>query len=50
MCWGGVTLVLTPFPPRPARCQVEDLKNKNLILRAQLRQHGVEIVIKNDSH
>ncbi|XP_064330937.1 upstream stimulatory factor 1 isoform X3 [Phalacrocorax carbo] len=32
------------------RQQVEDLKNKNLILRAQLRQHGVEIVIKNDSH
>uniref|UniRef100_A0A8D0CDI1 Upstream stimulatory factor 1 n=1 Tax=Salvator merianae TaxID=96440 RepID=A0A8D0CDI1_SALMN len=31
------------------RQQVEDLKNKNLILRAQLRQHGVEIVIK-DSH
>ncbi|KAM9251835.1 upstream stimulatory factor 1 isoform 1-T1 [Cariama cristata] len=32
------------------RQQVQDLKNKNLILRAQLRQHGVEIVIKNDSH
>uniref|UniRef100_A0A8C6ZYS6 Upstream stimulatory factor 1 n=1 Tax=Nothoprocta perdicaria TaxID=30464 RepID=A0A8C6ZYS6_NOTPE len=32
------------------RQQVEDLKNKNLILRAQLRQHGVEIVIKSDSH
>ncbi|XP_054035195.1 upstream stimulatory factor 1 isoform X2 [Dryobates pubescens] len=32
------------------RQQVEELKNKNLILRAQLRQHGVEIVIKNDSH
>ncbi|XP_068778739.1 upstream stimulatory factor 1 isoform X3 [Struthio camelus] len=32
------------------RQQVEDLKNKNLILRAQLRQHGVEIVIKNDTH
>ncbi|XP_075704022.1 upstream stimulatory factor 1-like isoform X2 [Rhinoderma darwinii] len=30
------------------RQQVEDLKNKNLILRAQLRHHGVEIVIKND--
>ncbi|XP_074836903.1 upstream stimulatory factor 1 isoform X3 [Carettochelys insculpta] len=32
------------------RQQVEDLKNKNLILRAQLRQHGVEIIIKNDAH
>uniref|UniRef100_K7FLT8 Upstream stimulatory factor 1 n=1 Tax=Pelodiscus sinensis TaxID=13735 RepID=K7FLT8_PELSI len=32
------------------RQQVEDLKNKNLILRAQLRQHGVEIIIKNDTH
>lgn len=32
------------------RQQVEELKNKNLILRAQLRQHGVEIVIKNDAH
>ncbi|CAI5797868.1 upstream stimulatory factor 1 isoform X1 [Lacerta agilis] len=31
------------------RQQVEDLKNKNLILRAQLRQHGVEVIIK-DSH
>ncbi|CAH2327603.1 upstream stimulatory factor 1 isoform X1 [Pelobates cultripes] len=31
------------------RQQVEDLKNKNLILRAQLRHHGVEIIIKNDS-
>ncbi|XP_015263825.1 PREDICTED: upstream stimulatory factor 1 isoform X3 [Gekko japonicus] len=31
------------------RQQVEDLKNKNLILRAQLRQHGVEIIIK-DAH
>lgn len=30
------------------RQQVEDLKNKNLLLRAQLRHHGVEIVIKND--
>lgn len=30
-------------------CQVEDLKNKNLLLRAQLRHHGVEVVIKNDS-
>lgn len=30
------------------RQQMEDLKNKNLILRAQLRHHGVEIVIKND--
>ncbi|XP_069805301.1 upstream stimulatory factor 1 isoform X3 [Dendropsophus ebraccatus] len=30
------------------RQQVEDIKNKNLILRAQLRHHGVEIVIKND--
>ncbi|KAM6434995.1 upstream stimulatory factor 1 isoform X4 [Python bivittatus] len=28
------------------RQQVEDLKNKNLILRAQLRQHGVEVIIK----
>ncbi|XP_068519336.1 upstream stimulatory factor 1 isoform X2 [Anas acuta] len=32
------------------RQQVEELKSKNLILRTQLRQHGVEIVIKNDSH
>ncbi|XP_044847110.1 upstream stimulatory factor 1 isoform X3 [Mauremys mutica] len=32
------------------RQQVDDLKNKNLILRAQLRQHGVEIIIKNDTH
>ncbi|KAM4690838.1 upstream stimulatory factor 1 [Rhinophrynus dorsalis] len=32
------------------RQQVEDLKNKNLILRAQLRHHGVEIIIKNNSH
>ncbi|XP_031413485.1 upstream stimulatory factor 1 [Meleagris gallopavo] len=32
------------------RQQVEELKNKNLMLRAQLRQHGVEIVIKNESH
>ncbi|KAM3910194.1 LOW QUALITY PROTEIN: upstream stimulatory factor 1 [Leptodactylus fuscus] len=31
------------------RQQVEELKNKNLILRAQLRHHGVEIVIKNDA-
>ncbi|KAG8543891.1 hypothetical protein GDO81_023444 [Engystomops pustulosus] len=31
------------------RQQVEDLKNKNLLLRAQLRHHGVEIVIKNDA-
>ncbi|ELK29483.1 Upstream stimulatory factor 1 [Myotis davidii] len=31
------------------RQQVEDLKNKNLLLRAQLRHHGVEVVIKNDS-
>ncbi|XP_040267786.1 upstream stimulatory factor 1 isoform X2 [Bufo bufo] len=31
------------------RQQVEDLKNKNLILRAQLQHHGVEIVIKNDT-
>ncbi|XP_048369450.1 upstream stimulatory factor 1 isoform X2 [Sphaerodactylus townsendi] len=31
------------------RQQVEDLKNKNLILRAQLRQHGMEIIIK-DAH
>ncbi|XP_077182412.1 upstream stimulatory factor 1 isoform X7 [Paroedura picta] len=31
------------------RQQVEELKNKNLILRAQLRQHGVEIIIK-DAH
>ncbi|MEE6507289.1 hypothetical protein FKM82_019509 [Ascaphus truei] len=29
--------------------QVEDLKNKNLILRAQLCHHGVEIIIKNDT-
>lgn len=43
--WGGCWF--TPPPPPP---QVEDLKNKNLILRAQLRQHGVEIVIKNDTH
>ncbi|XP_068854995.1 upstream stimulatory factor 1 [Aphelocoma coerulescens] len=32
------------------RQQVEELKNKNLLLRAQLRQHGLEIVIKNDTH
>ncbi|XP_045694282.1 upstream stimulatory factor 1 isoform X2 [Phyllostomus hastatus] len=32
------------------RQQVEDLKNKNLLLRAQLRHHGVEVVIKNDSN
>lgn len=31
------------------RQQVEDLKNKNHILRAQLRHHGVEIIIKNDA-
>ncbi|XP_063001912.1 upstream stimulatory factor 1 isoform X2 [Elgaria multicarinata webbii] len=31
------------------RQQAEDLKNKNLILRAQLRQHGVEVIIK-DTH
>ncbi|XP_059521095.1 LOW QUALITY PROTEIN: upstream stimulatory factor 1-like, partial [Myotis daubentonii] len=31
------------------RQQVEDLKNKNLLLRAQRRHHGVEVVIKNDS-
>lgn len=31
------------------RQQVEDLKNKNLILRTQLRHHGVEIIIKSDS-
>lgn len=31
------------------RQQVEEFKNKNLILRAQLRHHGVEIVIKNDA-
>ncbi|KAM3824697.1 upstream stimulatory factor 1 isoform 4-T8 [Vipera latastei] len=31
------------------RQQVEDMKNKNLILRAQLRQHGVEVIIK-ESH
>ncbi|OCT66780.1 hypothetical protein XELAEV_18043032mg [Xenopus laevis] len=30
------------------RQQVEDLKNKNLILRTQLRHHGVEIIIKSD--
>ncbi|KAJ1064615.1 hypothetical protein K5549_017355, partial [Capra hircus] len=30
--------------------QVEDLKNKNLLLRAQLRHHGVEVVIKSDSN
>lgn len=32
------------------RQQVEDLKNKNLLLRAQLRHHGLEVVIKNDSN
>ncbi|XP_030042979.1 upstream stimulatory factor 1 isoform X6 [Microcaecilia unicolor] len=32
------------------RQQVEELKNKNLILRAQLSQHGMEIIIKNDPH
>ncbi|XP_001381670.2 upstream stimulatory factor 1 isoform X1 [Monodelphis domestica] len=32
------------------RQQVEDLKNKNLLLRAQLRHHGVEVVIKNDAN
>ncbi|KFO26486.1 Upstream stimulatory factor 1 [Fukomys damarensis] len=31
------------------RQQVEDLKNKNLLLRAQLQHHGLEAVIKNDS-
>ncbi|XP_069582340.1 upstream stimulatory factor 1 isoform X3 [Ranitomeya imitator] len=31
------------------RQQVEDIKNKNLILRTQLRHHGVEIIIKNDA-
>lgn len=30
--------------------QVEELKNKNLLLRAQLRHHGVEVVIKSDSN
>lgn len=49
---GGVGESMLAFTPcvSPAPGQVEDLKNKNLILRAQLRQHGVEIVIKNDSH
>ncbi|KAF4021130.1 hypothetical protein G4228_013833 [Cervus hanglu yarkandensis] len=32
------------------RQQVEELKNKNLLLRAQLRHHGVEVVIKTDSN
>uniref|UniRef100_A0A8C5KVR3 Upstream stimulatory factor 1 n=1 Tax=Jaculus jaculus TaxID=51337 RepID=A0A8C5KVR3_JACJA len=32
------------------RQQVEGLKNKNLLLRAQLRHHGLEVVIKNDSN
>ncbi|XP_038624651.1 upstream stimulatory factor 1 [Tachyglossus aculeatus] len=32
------------------RQQVDDLKNKNLLLRAQLRHHGVEVVIKNDAN
>ncbi|OCT69665.1 hypothetical protein XELAEV_180409731mg, partial [Xenopus laevis] len=27
---------------------VEDLKNKNLILRSQLRHHGAEIIPKTD--
>uniref|UniRef100_H2ZV69 Upstream stimulatory factor 1 n=1 Tax=Latimeria chalumnae TaxID=7897 RepID=H2ZV69_LATCH len=31
------------------RQQVEELKTKNLLLRAQLRQHGVEGIIKSDS-
>ncbi|XP_041429810.1 LOW QUALITY PROTEIN: upstream stimulatory factor 1 [Xenopus laevis] len=30
------------------RQQVEDLKNKNLILRSQLRHHGAEIIPKTD--
>lgn len=47
---GGSPPALTPYSPPGPPFQVEDLKNKNLILRAQLRQHGVEIVIKNDSH
>lgn len=41
------------YPPTPrlsaSPFQVEDLKSKNLLLRAQLRQHGVEVIIK-DSH
>ena len=40
-----LTLLIASFPR-----QVEDLKNKNLLLRAQLRHHGVEVVIKNDSN
>nr|Q07957.1 RecName: Full=Upstream stimulatory factor 1; Short=USF; AltName: Full=B1 factor; AltName: Full=SPF1 [Xenopus borealis]AAA49651.1 B1 protein [Xenopus borealis]AAA49652.1 B2 protein [Xenopus borealis] len=32
------------------RQQVEDLKNNNLTLRTQLRHHGVEIIIKSDTH
>lgn len=42
--------LLMPAVPSLLSAQVEDLKNKNLILRAQLRQHGVEIIIKNDTH
>ena len=44
----GPTASFPPTHPQPH--QVEELKNKNLMLRAQLRQHGVEIVIKNESH
>lgn len=38
------------FPNHFLSVQVEDLKNKNLLLRAQLRHHGLEVVIKNDSN
>ncbi|KAM9294290.1 upstream stimulatory factor 1 [Gastrophryne carolinensis] len=31
------------------RQQMEDLKSKNHLLRAQLRHHGVEVIIKNDA-
>ncbi|XP_068108950.1 upstream stimulatory factor 1 isoform X2 [Hyperolius riggenbachi] len=31
------------------RQQLEDLKSKNHLIRAQLRHHGVEIIIKNDT-
>ncbi|KAM4871492.1 upstream stimulatory factor 1-like [Thomomys bottae] len=32
------------------RQQVEDLKTKNLLLRAQLQHHGLEVIVKNDSN
>lgn len=46
---GGGSQLRDPVPSLLLLLQVEDLKNKNLLLRAQLRHHGVEVVIKSDS-